>query len=95
MVREIHLDEGCRMRFPGRSMDFRDGVEIGILAALMDTRAPKIARWIAAENVDQAQALAERLGYRVTVRDGEDGWSHLTLEHGARRPVLRLVASRD
>jgi hypothetical protein len=94
-VREIHLDEGCWMRFPGRSAEFRDGVEIGILAALMDTRAAKIARWIAAENVDQARALAERLGYRITVRDGEDGWRHLTLEEGARRPMLRLVSSRE
>ena len=36
-MHHIHLAEGMRLRFPARSADFDQGVEIGIVAALVVT----------------------------------------------------------
>jgi hypothetical protein len=92
-MRHIHLADGVRLRFPGRSEDFDQGVEIGMLAVHMDNGAHEFSRWISRANVDQARALAKQLGYHV-VEGGSDGEQiELLFRAGPARPQLRLVHS--
>jgi hypothetical protein len=93
-MRHIHLDEGVRLRFPSRSEEFDQGVEIGILAVLMDSTIREFSRRIARANLGQVRALARQMGYHV-VEDQEDGeeFVELTFRHGSARPRLRLVHS--
>src|SRR3954466_11222284 len=53
VMRHIHLDDGLRLRFPGRSEDFDQGVEIGMIAVLMDQGLGEFSRWIARSNLSQ------------------------------------------
>jgi len=92
-MRQIHLADGLRLRFPGQDDSFDLGVEIGMLAVLMDQGLREFTRWIAAENVDQARALADRLGYRLVGGPTDEGLTRVTLRTGQVRPTLRLVQS--
>ena len=90
-LRKIWLDDDCSLRFPGRDAEFCDGVELGILAVLMDQRCPVIERSISPGNVEAAQALARRFGYFARAVPAAEGLSRLTLEITRRRPALRVV----
>ncbi|MDQ4136877.1 MAG: hypothetical protein M3158_11885 [Pseudomonadota bacterium] len=92
-MRHIHLADGLRLRFPGRSEEFDQGVEIGMLAVLMDLGTREFTRWISAENLDQARALAKQLGYHVVEGTADGEWVELVFRTGSVRPQLRLVHS--
>jgi hypothetical protein len=92
-MRLIHLADGLQLRFPGRSAEFDQGVEIGMLAVLMDTGQAEFNRWIAAENVDQVRALAKQLGYSMVEGDADAEFVELQFRLGAAKPRLRLVHS--
>jgi hypothetical protein len=92
-MRHIHLEEGLRLRFPGRSEEFDQGVEIGMLAVLMDQGSPEFTRWISRDNLDQARALARQLGYHAVEGNGDRDWASLTFRQGHAKPALRLVHS--
>ena len=92
-MRHIHLDDGLRLRFPARSEDFDQGVEIGMLAVLMDQGAREFTRWISRTNLDQARAIAKQLGYHVVEGDGGSDWVSLCFRQGHAKPALRLVHS--
>ena len=92
-MRHIHLDEGLKLRFPGRSEEFDQGVEIGMIAALMQSQLREFSRWISAPNLDQVRALAERLGYRLVEGSSDEEWSQVTCRFGQARPQFRLVHS--
>ena len=92
-MRHIHLDDGLKLRFPGRSEEFDQGVEIGMVAALMQSQVREFSRWISAHNLDQVRALAERLGYRLVEGSSDSEWSQVTFRFGHARPQFRLVHS--
>jgi len=92
-MRHIHLDEGLRLRFPGRSEEFDQGVEIGMLAVLMDQGEREFTRWISRANLDQVRALAKQLGYHVVEGNGDKDWVNLIFRQGQAKPSLRLVHS--
>ncbi|HYF54740.1 MAG TPA: hypothetical protein VEA41_10825 [Salinarimonas sp.] len=92
-MRHIQIGEGLRLRFPGQDESFDLGVEIGMLAALMDQGQREFSRWIATANVDQARSLAESLGYRLVTGTADATWTEVTLRSGRARPSLRLVQS--
>jgi hypothetical protein len=92
-MRHIHLDEGLRLRFPGRSEEFDQGVEIGMLAVLMDQGGIEFTRWISRANLDQARALAKQLGYHTVEGNGDRDWVNLTFRQSQAKPALRLVHS--
>lgn len=92
-MRDIHLDDGFTLRFPGRDEEFAAGVEIGMLAVLMDMGQVAISRWIATENIAQARALALKLGYRMAQGADDGGWTRVTLHQGRARPRLEIVHS--
>jgi hypothetical protein len=92
-MRHIHLAEGLRLRFPGRDENFDQGVEIGMLAVLMDMGTREFCRWISRSNLDQARALAKQLGYHVVEGEGSNGWTELVFRSGPARPQLKLVHS--
>jgi hypothetical protein len=94
-MRHIHLDEGLRLRFPGRSEDFDQGVEIGMIAVLMDQGMGEFSRWISRANLGQVEAIARQMGYRVVEESGDGEWAELTFRHSSikAKPKLRLVHS--
>lgn len=92
-MRQIHLTEGTRVRFPGRTEEFDQGVEIGILAVLMDFGTPELTRPIATSNLEQARALAEKLGYRLLEGAATEGHTTIILRRAKIRPALKLVHS--
>jgi hypothetical protein len=91
MSRHVHLEDDCTLRFPGRSDEFAEGVEVGILAAQMDLGLAPLARSVGTANVEQVRSLARRLGYRVLVGTCEAGWTRLELYRATDRPALRIV----
>lgn len=92
-VRSIEIEDGLSLRFPRRSADFAEGVEIGILAAFMALRHPFVARDIATASLIQARVLAESLGYRLTEEETSGELTRITLTRHDIRPRLRLVSS--
>jgi hypothetical protein len=92
-MRQIHLTDGTRVRFPGRNEEFDQGVEIGILAVLMDFGTDEIARPITSGNLEQARALADKLGYRLLEGAEADGMTTIVLRRARARPALKLVHS--
>jgi len=102
-MRYIHIDDGLRLHFPARSEDFDRGVEIGMLAVLMDQGSVEFTRKIARDNLPQVRVLAKQLGYRVIEGNSYEEWEKaahgtedtvsLTFRHGSAKPVLRLVHS--
>jgi hypothetical protein len=92
-MRHIHLDEGFRLRFPGRSEDFDQGVEIGMLAVLMDHKTPEFRRWIARTNLTQVRAIAGQFGYHVIESGTDEDWIELMFHARPVRAQLRLVHS--
>lgn len=91
-MRQIHLDQEIRLRFPRRGPEFDDGVEVGILAVLMTQGDPVITRWISETCLQQLQALAPQLSYRaVSEPSSEPGLVKVTLTSSRVRPKLSLV----
>ncbi len=91
MSRHVHLEDDCTLRFPGRSEDFAEGVEVGILAAQMDLGVAPLTRRVGTNNVEQVRSLARRLGYRVLVGATDGDWTRLELHRATDRPSLRVV----
>lgn len=91
MSGDIHLDDGLVVRFPGRDQEFAEGVEVGMLAALMDQGALELHRWIRVSNVDQVRVLAEKFGYRLLQGERSGVLTRVTLSHRRARPRLRVV----
>ena len=94
-MRHIHLDDGLRLRFPARSEDFDQGVEIGMIAVLMDQEVREFSRWISRGNLSQVEAIAKQMGYHTVEVSGDQDWVDLTFRHGLAKakPNLRLVHS--
>jgi hypothetical protein len=92
-MRHIHLTEGLRIRFPGRDEEFDQGVEIGILAVLMDAGHREFSRRISTANMGQARALASQLGYVVLAGASEGATTELLFRIATARPVLKVVHS--
>jgi hypothetical protein len=94
-MRHIHLDDGLRLRFPGRSEDFDQGVEIGMVAVLMDQGMTEFSRWISRTNLSQIEAISRQMGYRIEEGGGNEDWVDLTFLHGMAKskPKLKLVHS--
>jgi hypothetical protein len=90
-MRWVHVEEGLSLRFPARDAAFHEGVELGVLAALLNAGHGRVTHVLSAANLDQARALAAKMGYRITLgrRDGDtvavDFWT------GSARPRLTLV----
>jgi hypothetical protein len=94
-MRHIHLAEGMRLRFPNRSEDFDQGVEIGMIAVLMELGTREFVRSISSGSLEQARSLAQRMGYRLIEGEPEEGGAvTVILRTGSARPTLRLVHSQ-
>jgi hypothetical protein len=93
-MRHIELAEGLRIRFPGRSEEFDEGVEVGVAAALMESGLREFSRWTSPESLIQVRELAEKLGYRLVESAADEGWTRVTFRFGQARPQLKIVHSR-
>jgi len=92
-MHHIHLAEGLRLRFPARSVDFDQGVEVGMLAALMSQDVSEFRRRISKANLGQVRAVAEQFGYRLIEGEEVEEWVEITFYSRAARPRLRVVHS--
>jgi hypothetical protein len=87
----IEIEEGLRLRFPGRNADFAEGVEVGAAAVAMARGIRTFTRCVARGSIEQIREVATRLGYRVVERDADEGRVELMFMSSAVRPSLRLV----
>ncbi len=92
-MHHIHLAEGLKLRFPARSVDFDQGVEIGMLAAMMSQDVAEFSRRISNANLGQVRALADQFGYRLVEGEAEGDCASLTFYNRTARPRLRVVHS--
>lgn len=92
-MRQISIEDGLKISFPGRDASFSEGVEVGMLAALMALGQREITRTIAPETLEQATVLARKLGYHVSSVEPSGDTVLLVLCNHAPRPKLRLVCS--
>ncbi|KAB0677168.1 hypothetical protein [Aureimonas leprariae] len=93
-MRSIELEQGLKVRFPGQDASFADGVEIGVLAALMTAKHPEFDREIALGNLEQARALGRKLGYHLADQElAAVDRVRVTFRARSLAPKLRLVAS--
>jgi hypothetical protein len=92
-MHHIHLAEGMRLRFPARSVDFDQGVEVGMLAALMSQNMAEFSRRISNANLGQVRALAEQFGYRLVEGAADDECIEINFYNRTARPRLRVVHS--
>jgi hypothetical protein len=93
-MRHIQIENGLKLRFPARSEDFDQGVEIGILAVLMTSAQTGFTQRISATNLEQARSLAEKMGFHLIVASSNADWTEIILRSGRARPKLTLVHSR-
>ena len=92
-MHHIHLAEGMRLRFPARSADFDQGVEIGIVAALMSQDLTEFTRKVSRDNLGQVRALVEQFGYRLVEGSEEGDFIEINFLGRTARPRLRVVHS--
>jgi hypothetical protein len=92
-MRHIQVEDGLRLRFPGRDETFNEGVEIGLILAQMASGQSEITARIAATTLAQARTLATQMKYRVHVVREDEGGAEVMFLTGSRRPVLTLVHS--
>ena len=90
-MRHIQVEDGLRLKFPGRDETFNEGVEIGLLLAQMASGRSEITARFAAATLDQARILAKRMGYRVHVVREDGVGAEVMFLTGSRRPKLTLV----
>lgn len=90
-MRHIEVEDGLRLRFPGRDEEFNEGVEIGLLVARLARGDQAFSCQISTANVDQARAVAQQLGYRICVTNESQGLSEVQVAVRSRRPPLTLV----
>ena len=103
MSYHIQIAEGFRVRFPSRSAEFAEGVEIGVLTTLLDMGLVEFNRVISVTARQQAVTLADALGYSVTEGPVTDGLVSVTFRQKGytaapekkRANFLKLVHSRD
>jgi hypothetical protein len=92
-MHHIHLAEGLRLRFPARSVDFDQGVEVGMLAAFMSQEIAEFSRRISKANLGQIRAVADQFGYRLVEGETAEDCIEVTFYSRAARPRLRVVYS--
>ncbi|HKG84428.1 MAG TPA: hypothetical protein VKB16_14920 [Beijerinckiaceae bacterium] len=90
-MRWVQVEDGLSLRFPARDAAFHEGVELGILAALLNAGHGRVTHIMSAANLDQARALAAKMGYRLTLAGSEGEMIEVDFWTGPARPRLRLV----
>ena len=78
MSYHIQIAEGFRVRFPSRSAEFAEGVEIGVLTTLLDMGLVEFNRVISVTARQQSISLADALGYTVAEAEVTDGLVSIT-----------------
>ena|SRR5215213_5573977 len=89
-MRDIRVEAGLRLRFPGRGEDFDDGVEVGIAAGLMAT-TESFVQSIADRNLQQLRDLATAMRYRLVILNQNEGYSEVQFCQTRLRPKLSIV----
>ncbi|WP_075214181.1 hypothetical protein [Mongoliimonas terrestris] len=90
-MHDVEIEDGLTVRFPGRTGEFLQGVDIGLLLADLAAGRSDINRRIRRASLKQAADVALGFGYRcVTVAEG-DGWADIHVTNRRQRPALRVV----
>ncbi len=90
-MRPIEVEEGLRIRFPGRPEAFDVGVEVGLVTALMIQGAQTFQRRLSTAALSQLEKLAVEFRYRLSVTDLPDGGHEVLFTPVSARPRLSVV----
>ncbi len=90
-MRSIHVEENFRLRFPDRDDHFDDGVEVGMIVAMMTLGTERINRVVSDRVVEQLRNLSMRMGYRLHLEDREADRASIAIVSTSVRPSLRVV----
>jgi hypothetical protein len=91
-MRRIDIVDGLSIRFPNRSEEFLEGVEIGVMAGALAFSPARYAFEVSRGARAQAVDLARNLGYRVVEGPATGDGVALTLIRADVRPSLQVVA---
>jgi hypothetical protein len=94
-MRSIEVADGVTVRFPSRSEEFDQGVEIGALAAALALAPVEHWQRLSPGNSEQARALAEAMGFRMLDQKPDAPDAEIVFVRAGRRPALRLVHSAE
>lgn len=92
-MRRIEIADGLSIRFPNRSDEFVEGVEIGLLAAALAAHPARHAADLTPGSVAQAEAFARSLGYRVVRGPETGGLVALTCLRQDVKPNFKVVTA--
>lgn len=87
----VEVEEGLSLHFAGRSIEFAQGVEIGLLAADLAAGRDYVVRLMSEGSIEQAEKLIAGFGYRVLARRSDNGRVELSCTNQAFRPRLSIV----
>ena len=91
-MNKIEVEDGLRIRFPGREDLFCEGVEVGLIIGLLASLTPEFDRLIESSTVEQAAALAVKFGYRIcALVPTANAKVRVTFTNRPKRPQLRIV----
>jgi hypothetical protein len=90
-MRRVEVVDGLLVGFPGRSTEFTEGVEIGLVAAALATGWASIEMKVGAAALEQARDLASALGYRVVGLKAQGEDQLVTFANGTAKARLQLV----
>jgi hypothetical protein len=92
-MRHIQVEDGLRLRFPGRDEAFNEGIEVGLVLANMAAGHKEFTLRFASTTLAQARTLASQMGYRVHVVQEDETWADVMFLTGSRQPKLKLIYS--
>ncbi|MEJ1162005.1 hypothetical protein [Prosthecomicrobium sp. N25] len=91
----IEVEPGLNLRFPRRSAEFLEGVEIGILAATLASAGADVVRPVGRTALEQARDLAAGLGFAAIEQADLGDRVLVCFTKRRRRQHLRLVSCPD
>ena len=94
-MRRIEIEAGLTIRFPNRSREFDDGVEIGLLASSLGAKPSFATVLVSLRNIEQSCALAGKMGYQLSHQIEEGELTRLEFRRGKRTPSVALVSSQS
>ena len=89
-MRQIYVEDGLTVRFPGRDEEFNQGVEMGIAIALMAARQ-SFTTWLSNTTIDQARELAGKMNFHLVSLQARASTTQVAFRIGRPRPHLRVL----
>jgi hypothetical protein len=90
-MRQIYVEDGLTISFPGRDEEFDQGVEMGIAIALM-AAGQSFTTWLSNATIEQAEEVAHKMNFHLESLQTCAKASHVAFRIGRKRPRLTILA---